>query len=287
MIELFKKSVAGAFGVTSAVFAFVPEKFFHAVKWIPAQAMTKSIVERGISDIEVDIVISRILCFVVIWCVTTLLYGIYRTLRKSVKIKGTNYTILVKYGNLLDEKNCKRVISFDECYTVQIGQNPCDVKPKSLCGQYLLKQGRNVNIQKLIERSQVRPEIRTSRFQNKLSYKPGSIVANNEELLMAFATLDENGKARFLALDEYIECLETMWKQIELNCVQQDVCVPILGSGLTKFESGNGASLSQQELLDLMIWSYKLSPHKVKTPYRLRIICRKREGFSLNNIDGI
>lgn len=73
-----------------------------------------------------------------------------------------------------------------------------------------------------------------------------------------------------------------MWKQIELHCSQTDVCVPILGSGLTLFE---GESLSQQELLNIMIWSYKLSPHKIKAPYKLRIICKKSDGFSLNEID--
>ena len=82
--------------------------------------------------------------------------------------------------------------------------------------------------------------------------------------------------------DEYIECLSEMWKQIEVHCSQTDVCVPILGSGLTLFE---GASLSQQELLNIMIWSYKLSPHKIKAPYKLRIICKKSDGFSLNEID--
>lgn len=287
MIDFFKKSAAYAFGITSAIFAFVPEKVFNVVRWIPAQAMQKSIVERGISDIDVDIVITRLLCFVVIWCSAALFYGGYIILRRSVKIKGTNYTILVKYGNLLNEKKCKKVINFDECYTTQIGQNPWDVKPESLCGQYLREEGKNINIQQLIEKSQIRPEKSVSRFQNKTRFKPGSIIANNEELLMAFATLDENGKAKFFTQDEYVECLETMWKQIEINSAQQNVCVPILGSGLTKFEGGNGASLSQQELLDLMIWSYKLSPHKVKAPYSLRIICKKRKGFSLNNIDGI
>ena len=78
------------------------------------------------------------------------------------------------------------------------------------------------------------------------------------------------------------QCLSEMWKQIELHCSQTDVCVPILGSGLTLFE---GESLSQQELLNIMIWSYKLSPHKIKAPYKLRIICKKSDGFSLNEID--
>jgi len=43
-------------------------------------------------------------------------------------------------------------------------------------------------------------------------------------------------------------------------------------------------TLTQQELLDMMIASYKLSAHKIKAPWKLRIICQKRDGFSLNKI---
>lgn len=57
------------------------------------------------------------------------------------------------------------------------------------------------------------------------------------------------------------------------------------GWGLTRFNGGSGASISQQELLDMMIWSYKLSSPKIKSPYKLRIICKRSEDFSLDRID--
>lgn len=42
--------------------------------------------------------------------------------------------------------------------------------------------------------------------------------------------------------------------------------------------------LTQQELLDLIILSYKLSNNKIKLPNKLIIVCRKNDDFSLNNI---
>lgn len=62
---------------------------------------------------------------------------------------------------------------------------------------------------------------------------------------------------------------------------QKDVCIPILGSGLTRI---NETTLTQQELLDIIISSYKLSPHKIKYPYKLYIVCKKNDDFSLNKI---
>ena len=72
-----------------------------------------------------------------------------------------------------------------------------------------------------------------------------------------------------------------MWKEIDKYYGQKDVCIPILGSGVTRI---NGISLTQQELLDLIIYSYKLSPYKIKVPYKLYIICKKKDNFSLNKI---
>ena len=103
---------------------------------------------------------------------------------------------------------------------------------------------------------------------------------------MAFAKLDERGKGRFFSRDEYLECLDLLWKELENYYSERDVCVPILGAGTTSFDGGAGASISQQDLLDMMIWSYKLSSHKIKAPHKLRIVCKKNSGFSINNIGG-
>lgn len=127
MIKLFCKSATWAFGIISVIFAFVPESFFHTIRWIPAQAVQKSLTDKGITDVELDTIISRIVCYAVVWVIVTLIYAV----RHSVTIKGDNYTIKVKYGSLLKETNCKRVINFDECYTTHIGPNPSDIKASS------------------------------------------------------------------------------------------------------------------------------------------------------------
>ena len=123
-----------------------------------------------------------------------------------------------------------------------------------------------------------------SKYQNKERYESGRIVPNGDDLLLAFAKLDKKGLGR-LTRDEYLECLTILWEEIDTYYGQTDVCIPILGSGLTRFDGGSGASISQQELLNMMIWSYKLSSHKIKLPHKLRIICKKSGDFSLNKID--
>lgn len=101
---------------------------------------------------------------------------------------------------------------------------------------------------------------------------------------MAFAKLDERGARKFFSYQEYLDCLSNLWKEINIYYGQKDVCIPILGSGLTRI---NDASLNQQELLEIIILSYKLSPYKIKKTYKLCIICKENDDFSLNKIGEI
>lgn len=278
--RLFKESAKWAFSIVSIILVFVPNAVFAAIVTIPNWAIQFLPVDNNAED-EIRAASSKLLFLLIAFIIAFFA----QINRKTVKIKGNNYIIEVKYGDLFKEKKCKKVINFDECYTSHVGANPSDIKATSICGQYLQTKGEDFDIQRLIDNSEVKPEKTTSKFKGMPGYKPGTIIANEDALLLAFATLNENGRAKFYTRDEFIECLSRMWEQIELNCSQTDVCVPILGSGLTLFEGCGDSSPSQQDLLNIMIWSYKLSSHKVKAPFKLRIVCQKRDGFSLNKVD--
>lgn len=271
-----------AFAIVTGIFTFVPEAFFEKYEWITQVTLEQGGLSR-VDAQDVNIVISRLACFLLIWIVTSLLYMSFLKLRRWVTIKGQNYSIRVEYGNILKKKNCKRVINFDECYTTQVGNATADINPGSICGQYLTLHS-DLNVQQLIEAAQITPARSKSKYLHKTRYDSGTIVPNGDDLLMAFAKLDERGKGRFFSRDEYLACLDLLWKELENNYSEKDICVPILGAGTTSFDGGSGASISQQDLLDMMIWSYKLSSHKIKAPHKLRIVCRKSSDFSINNI---
>lgn len=281
MIKLLRKSAGYAFPLISGIFTFLPESIIGKITLIPNEIFKQFTLEG--CNLEINIIVNRVLIFSIIWLIAIVACKAYLCFRSTVSIKGNNYKITVEYGDLFKMSKCKRVINFDECFTTKIGVNPADIKSTSICGQYLMKNP-NIDIQSLLSNSQLRPLEEKSKYQNKERYESGRIVQNGDYLLLAFAKLDERGVGR-LTRDEYLECLSVLWKEIDIHYGQQDVCMPILGAGLTRFAEGSGASISQQELLDMMIWSYKLSAHKIKSPYKLRIICKKNEDFSLDKID--
>ncbi len=284
MSDLLKKSVAYAFAIISAVFTFIPEVIFGKVILISEDVLKQFTLEGY--TLEINIIVNRVLTFVIVWFFTAFGYKTYLLLRNKVSIKGNNYKITVEYGDLLKMKKCKKIINFDECFSTHVGTAPADIKPTSICGQYLTANP-NLNIQLLLSNSHLKPLKSKSKYQGKERYGSGRIVPNGDELLLAFAKLDKNGLGRFFTRDEYLECLSVLWEEIDKHYGQQDVCIPILGAGLTRFDGGSGASIPQQELLDMIIWSYKLSSHKIKSPCKLRIICRRDQEFSLDKIDSL
>ena len=265
MYKYIKNCLTWAISITTVVFTFVPESVFKCCKLF-----------KNVSD-EVNIITNRILVFLAVALVVMIVYTVYLCFRQSVRIKGKNYNIQVSYGDIIAKTDCKIVIPFDECFTTVVGSAPHQIKPTSVCGQYLAKYPID-NIQSLIDAAQVKPERSKSKYNGQARYESGTLVPNGDHLLMAFAKLDENGLGR-MSRDEYLDCLSKFWQEISKHYNQADVCVPILGSGITRLDD---MSLTQQELLDMMIASYKLSAHKIKAPRALHIVCKKCDGFSLN-----
>lgn len=268
MIKFLKISGTWAMSIISVIFTFVPETVFEKYKLL-----------SNISD-EKNIIINRILVLIIMLILSIILNALYRLFRRSISIKGNNYCIKIKYGNIFKMRKCKKVIPFDECFTTSVGNSPSDIKPNSICGQYLEKNPIQ-DMQVLIDNAQLKKAKSKSKYQNRERYDSGKLVPNGDYLLMSFAKLDKDGLGTFFSRDEFLDCLSTLWKEIDKYYNQENVCISILGSGITRMDSG---LLTQQELLDIIIGSYKLSSHKIRTPCKLYIICKRCDGFSLNKI---
>ena len=176
-------------------------------------------------------------------------------------------------------KNCKKVISFDECFTTEVGELPHQIKPTSICGQFLSRHP-DVDIPFLINSAGIKPLKKHSEYAGKDCYISGTLLPFGEYLLMAFGKLNSDGRAN-ITRKEYTDSLSKLWQEIDKYFNQCDVVIPVLGAGITRFKD---VSLNQQQLVDVIIASYRLSPYKIKPPHKLRIICAKTDGFSLNKI---
>lgn len=265
---IMNKGSSIAFALIGFIFTIVPENVF-GIGFIPCNWSDSTI-----------IIVNRIITSLAIFVIVNLIYQLYIRKRRYVILEDRNIRIKIEYGDLFSYENGLKVISFDECFNTTVGDRPQDIKAKSVCGQYLIKYPID-NMQELIECAGIQSNGQ-SRFNRLPKYKSGLIIPRDNFLLMSFTRLNQQGLGE-MTYTQYLECLRTLWEQIDIYHGTKDVYVPVLGSQIVRFDR----DLTQQELLDIMISSYRLSPKRLRRPYTLHIVCRKRDGFSINDVFGL
>ena len=226
------------------------------------------------------VIVNRVLFGIVVFAVVNIVYHCYRKFRNSVSISDRTYSIKIEYADLLEIEEGKKVISFDECFTTKVGDRTEDVKPGSICGQYLAKHP--IKDMDALKKAVDAKPIGKSKCKDWPCYKPGTIIPREGFMLMAFTELNEFGRSDMTYV-QYLDCLNTLWAEIDRYRGTDDVYLPILGSRIVNFDK----VFTQQELLDIMIYSYRLSPYKLRLPSVLHIVCKECQGFSIDKVYGI
>lgn len=199
---------------TTAFFPFLPEAIFSiAHSW------------DYLSDYW-GYTINKVIFLLLIGIIWGIVLFIIRIFRKKITIKGHNFKVIVEYGDLLKQKRCKKVIS----YITEVGDAINQIKPTSLCGQFL--QNHRVNIFSLLSNNNLKPERRRSEYNGQICYEAGTLLPYDEFLLMAFGKLDKNGRA-VMSREEYLSCLSNFWKDIDKYYAQKDVAILLIKLGKT------------------------------------------------------
>lgn len=206
----------------------------------------------------------------------------YENLRNNVKININNSQLHIKVGNIFSEEGLK-VIGVNE-YFDNIVDNVI-ISEHSLHGQYIKNYCKNTtDIDKRIEIDPHLIELKSDyvaerKTGKKQKYKLGSVFVDGEYLLTAFAKFDDENRA-FLYMNDYINFLLNFWNEIDIIYSGRSVTIPLFGSGITRFKEYD--SISDQELLELLVWSFKLSRIKFKYPAKAAIVIHKDKADKIN-----
>lgn len=198
--------------------------------------------------------------------------------KNSAKLIINDTTIFIKEGDIFNQDGLK-IIPFNEYFDTIVDDKL--ISSNSLNGKYILKY--NINVEKLDE--DIREDIRLKNsckvvdkkrfYGNKIKYPLGSIYKNGSFLLLAFSKFDTDNRA-YLDKSSFLECLLKMWNEIDVYYSSQNVFIPLLGAGITRFQGGK---LTEQDLLELILISFRLSNIRFKS--NITIIIHK------SNIDDI
>jgi len=194
----------------------------------------------------------------------------------NVKIDIDGSTVNIKSGDLFSEEGFK-VIPFNEYFDTIVNEEI--IASSSLNGVFLknyLPDGITKLDEFIINKTDnedvLNPNTSRKSGGKPVKFKPSTIFVYNEYLLTAFAKFDEHNKA-ILTMPEYIEFLINFWDRVNRVYAQKSVSVPIFGSGITRIKEHK--NIKDEDLLKIMLWTFKLSEMKFKHPAKLSIIIHK------------
>lgn len=206
----------------------------------------------------------------------------------NIDVDGSNVNI--KCGDLFSEKGLK-TIPFNEFFDTIVDDKI--ISNKSLNGIFINRIF-NDNVGQLdtfiVENSDssdiIENESESTRGGKKVKFKLSTIFVYEDYIITAFSKFDEHNRAT-LTMPEYIEFLINFWDRVNRIYAQKNVSVPIFGSGITRLKEHK--NIGDEDLLKIMLWTFKLSEMKFKYPAKLSVIIHedKIDQINLFNLKSI
>lgn len=218
------------------------------------------------------------LCYIGIWLWSNRLNSI------TINVEGS--TVLVKVGDVFQQDGLK-VIAFNEYFDTQVDNKI--ISDQSLNGIFVTKhlgvpvqdldnhiESYSFNGDELLEENSFRREGKKKR------YRLGTICVYKDFLLTAFTKFDDQNRAS-LTMPEYLEFMINFWDRVNSVYALKCVSTAIFGSGITRIKGHK--NISDEDLLKIMLWTFRISEMRFKYPAKLTIVIHKDKIDQINLLD--
>ena len=202
----------------------------------------------------------------------------------DINVEGSEVTI--KVGDIFLEPGLK-AIAFNEYFDTLVDNKV--IAEGSLNGIFIKKylgvpisdldrhiEEYSFDSSEILERNTDRKSGKEARHQI------GTICVYKDFLLTAFSKFDDDNKA-VLTMPEYLGFLINFWDKVNNVYAQQNVSTPIFGSGITRIKGHK--SISDEDLLKIMLWTFRISEMRFKYPARLTVVIHKDKIDKINLLD--
>lgn len=219
-----------------------------------------------------------LIVYIVLWLRSNKLEQIH------TKIEGSDVTI--KKGDIFKQPEFK-AIAFNEYFDTQVDDKI--ISRQSLNGIFITKHLKESvdELDRYIENYQFEGEEIIGENANrntgkKTRFEIGTICVYGEYLLTAFSKFDDKYRA-WLTMPEYLSFLINFWDRVNRVYAQKSVSVPIFGSGITRIREHK--NISDEDLLKIMLWTFRISEMRFKYPAKLTIIIHEGKMDTINLLD--
>lgn len=202
----------------------------------------------------------------------------------NLDVEGSIVT--VKAGDLFQQDGFK-VIAFNEYFDTQVDDKI--ISHKSLNGLYIdnhLSDSISDLDQRIsnftFDEDEILEVNHERNTDKKQKYSLGTIFVNEDYLLTAFSKFDDKNIA-FLTMPDYLGFLINFWDKVNRIYAQKSVSVPIFGSGITRIKEHK--NISDEDLLKIMLWTFRISEMRFKFPAKLTIVIHNDKIDKINLLD--
>jgi len=190
-------------------------------------------------------------------------------------------TVEVYFGDIFESShNDLKAISFNEYFDTEVGGPNKIISENTINGKFLqnLSVEDRAEVEKILEMDErltddevLIDETSDRKAGKTIKYRLGTIVElPNGYLAVAGSKFDRYNKAN-ITMQEYIGFLLNFWSEVDRIYNGRSVVIPVFGSGILRFTDGY-ANAVQQELLEIILWSFKVSRIKITYPSRIKIV---------------
>ena len=200
-----------------------------------------SIIGISLGDWEKSSIWLRIIivigAFLIICAITHHIIG--RIFRDSINLTIRQTLVSVESGDIFEAQGL-RVIGCDTHFDTRI--DDVVIAKRSLHGQLFLNHGKIEEIKKAIEKEALRLGI-SKNDDGQYDFPLGTIIRydssvdNHTYLMLALTELNADYEAH-TNMAKFEHMLMKMWKEIDRVYANHDIALPLLGTGITRFDDG-------------------------------------------------
>lgn len=238
------------------------------------------------ADIPAEWKLTAGLAFLALLALTYLAIWLWSNNLNSIDINVEGSDVSIKTGDIFQQPGLK-AIAFNEYFDTQVDNKI--IGETSLNGVFIQKHlgvptselDRHIE-EYAFDDSEVLDENEARKQGKKKRYQIGTICLYKDYLLTAFSKFDENNKA-LLTMPEYLEFLINFWDKVNNVYAQKSVSTTIFGSGITRIKGHK--NISDEDLLKIMLWTFRISEMRFKYPARLTIVIHRDKIDQINLLD--
>lgn len=203
--------------------------------------------------------------------------------KKGVTTKINGITVNIKQGDIF-QSNGWKIIAFNEYFDTTVDDKI--IAYNTLNGIFIQKHVVDVNdLKKLIEsESDSKSSMKSKHINGRRVYPLGRIIPYKDYMLLAFTHFDGQNRAH-LSQKDYEDCLRFMWKEISRVYANKPIFLPLLGSGITRFDGT--PYKSKFELLKCMLCTLRTSGEHINQPITIFLTNEAMQEINIYEVKGL